>query len=78
MGELLMSAICYDLSRGGIRVFSTLPLNVEQLVVQISTARGEEIAQSAHVVRRVYREEWMWEHGLQFDSPLPESIISEL
>ncbi len=59
-----------------MRLFSTLQLEEKEIFVRFSAPNNSVVIRKSRVVRVKHRNEWMWEYGLEFESPLPEETLS--
>ncbi len=74
-GNLIGMAVSYDISRGGMRLFSAGNIQETELAVRFLSPTGADIIQNARIVRHVQNNEWISQYGLQFETPLPESAV---
>lgn len=77
-GEPVKCLLSHDISRSGMRVFSSLPLDDEEICVCIKTSKNVEVIRVARIVRCVTQANLMLEYGLEFKSLLPEDFMIEL
>ena len=68
-------AVSYDISRGGMRIFTSSLIEETELAVRFLSPTGADIIQNAYIVRHVQSNEWISQYGLQFETPLPESAM---
>lgn len=69
------SGVSYDLSRNGMRLFTTLPIDSPDFEIRFLTPTGSDVTRTARVVNVDHRNEWVWLHELEFETPLPESAM---
>jgi len=77
VGNAIMTTVCHDLSASGMRIFSTLPLEKKTVFIRFAAPNNSVVIRKSRVVRVKHRNEWMWEYGLEFESPLPEETLSQ-
>lgn len=77
-GEAVKCLLCHDISRSGMRVYSSAPLEGEEICVCLKTPKNAEIIRVVRIVRCVTQANLMLEYGLEFESLLPEALMVEL
>lgn len=75
LSDSIGSAVSFDLSRGGMRIFAVLPITESEVAVRFTTPRRQLFTRNAQVVRTLLGDESTCEYYLEFETPLPESAI---
>ena len=69
------TGISYDLSRRGMRLFTTLPIDHPQIEIRFLTPSGADVTRAVRVVDVQHRNDWVWINQLEFETDLPESEL---
>lgn len=77
-GEAVECLVCHDISRSGMRVYSSVSLEGEEICVSLKTPKNVELIRVVRIVRCVAQANLMHEYGLEFESLLPEAFMVEL
>ncbi len=70
-----LAAVSRDISRSGMSLFTTWPINVARITVRFVTPTGVDITQKAQVVQIIQSRDGNWEYNLEFENLLPESAL---
>lgn len=74
--EASVEVHCHDLSRSGMRIYASFPIEHKEFVVRFEAPNGSYVVESATVVwGAIQRTEWGFEYGLQFENLLPEDVV---
>ncbi len=77
-GGNLTCAVCYDISRSGMRIYSSVPLEGKEIRIRFKPLKNIEVIRVARIVRCQTQENHILQYGLVFESLLPESLLTEL
>lgn len=69
------SGVSFNLSRNGMKLFTTLPIDPPHFKIRFLTPAGADVTRAVRVVNVEHRIEWVWLHELEFESLLPESAM---
>ena len=69
------TAVCCNLSLGGMCLQSRSQLSSSHLRIKFATPTGSYVTIPCRVIRSLQVSTGIWEYGLQFDRPLPSHAI---
>lgn len=78
LGESMTCAVSYDISRSGMRLYSSVSLDDKEFSIRFAVPNSDPICEIAHVVRCIHQTNGLYEYGVQFAALLPEFVLIDI